>query len=154
MHRIAKLSYLFVFSLLVGFMAVVQWSLVPAQNRLSAEGYATLEQGMNRVLKTLTPTLMITALVSGIVVIMLAYQRKSNVRVLYVVAVASLIVMIVSTLLINAPINDMVDAWNAAAPPADWQILRDRWEFGHAMRSYVGLIGLLFAQAAVIWDAE
>lgn len=153
MYRIAKLGYVFVFSLLVGFMAVVQWSLVPAQNRLPAEGYATLEQGMNSVLKTLTPALMITALVAGIIVIVFAYRCKSKVRLLFVLAVACLGAMVLSTLLINAPVNDAVDAWNAAAPPENWQLLRDRWEFGHALRSYIGLAGLLLAQGAVIWDA-
>lgn len=154
MYRVAKLGYLFIFSLLVGFMAIVQWSLVPAQNRLPAEGYATLEQGMNDVLKTLTPALMITALAFGIVVIVLAYQRSSNVRLFYTIAVVGLVAMVVSTLLINAPINDAVDTWNAAAPPADWQSLRDRWELGHVIRSYIGLIAVVVAQAAVIWDTK
>lgn len=126
-------------------MAIVQWTLIPAQNHLPAEGYVVLEQGMNNVLKTLTPTLMISSLVLCIVVIVLAYRRKSRMRVLYVAAGAGLIVMIISTLLINAPINDVIDTWNAIAPPSDWQSLRDRWEFGHAIRSYVGLIALLIA---------
>lgn len=152
MYRIAKVGFVFVLSLMVGFMAVVQWSLVPAQNRLPAEGYAILEQGMNNVLKTLTPTLMITSLIFCVAVVVLAYRRKSKMQLLYVVAGAGLLAMIISTLMINAPINDAVDTWNTAAPPADWQILRDRWEFGHTLRSYIGLISLLFAQVAVIWD--
>lgn len=153
MYRMARLAYLYVFSLLVGFMAVVQWSLVPAQNRLSAQGYATLEQGMNSVLKTLTPVLMITATLLGLLVIVLAFRRASSTRLVYVAAVACGVAMVVSTLVINAPINDAVDAWNAATPPTDWQVLRDRWELGHAIRSYVGLVGLALAQAASVWDS-
>lgn len=139
-------SFLYAFSLLAGFMAIVQWSLVPAQNRLSATGYATLEQGMNNVLKTLTPTLMIISLVFGIVVIILAFKQRSAARYKFLIAVLSLVVMIVSTLIINAPVNDAIDMWNATSPPADWQILRDRWEFGHALRSYIGLFGLFFCR--------
>ncbi len=154
MYRLIKLGFVFAFSLLVGFMAVAQWSLVPAQNRLSAQGYATLEQGMNSVLKTLTPMLMISTLVLGLAVIAVAFARKRKLRWLYIVAVAGGIAMVVSTLLINAPINDAVDTWNAVAPPPEWQALRDRWEFGHAIRSYIGLIGLLVAQAAIVWDVE
>ncbi len=153
MYRLARLAYLYVFSLLVGFMAVVQWSLVPAQNRLSAPAYATLEQGMNSVLKTLTPVLMITATLLGLLVIVLAFRRASATRLVYVAAVACGVAMVVSTLVINAPINDAVDAWRAAEPPGDWQVLRDRWELGHAIRSYVGLVGLALAQAASIWDS-
>lgn len=154
MLKISKLVFLHALSLLAGFMAIVQWSLVPAQNRLSATGYATLEQGMNNVLKTLTPTLMIISLVFGIMVIVLAFRQKSTVRYNFLIAVLSLVVMIVSTLIINAPVNDAVDMWNSAAPPADWQILRDRWEFGHALRFYIGLFGLFFLQIGIIWNKE
>lgn len=45
-------------------------------------------------------------------------------------------------MLINAPVNHAIDTWNAATPPADWAALRDRWELGHALRAYVGLVGL------------
>ena len=54
----------------------------------------------------------------------------------------------------TAPVNAAIDAWNAAAPPADWQALRDRWEFGHLIRSYVGLVGLAMAHAAALWEAN
>ena len=154
MSRWVTLGFVYVFSLLVGFMIIVQWSLVPAQNHLPASAYAMLEQGMNAVLKTLTPALMITALALGVLVLLFAFRRRSNTRVLYVLALISLVVMIVSTLLINAPINDAVDAWDAATPPADWQALRDRWEWGHMIRAYVGAFGLLAAHAATIWDMK
>lgn len=154
MYRWFKLVHLFAFSLLTGFMAVVQWSLVPAQNRLTAVGYATLEQGMNQVLETLTPVLMIASVAAGLVVLVMSRRRSSGTRVRYGVALLCAVAMVVSTLVINAPINGAIDAWDAAAPPANWMALRDRWEFGHALRSYVGLVGLLSALAGAIWDAE
>ena len=79
---------------------------------------------------------------------------KIETWVVLLLAIVGLVAMVVSTLLINAPINDAVDTWNAAAPPADWQSLRDRWELGHAIRSYIGLIALVVAQAAVIWETK
>lgn len=154
MYRWLKVAHLFAFSLLTGFLAVVQWSLVPAQNRLDAAGYATLEKGMNDVLELLTPLLMITSLAAALVVLYLAWQRKPLIRMLYGLAGLCLVAMIVSTLLINAPINSTIDGWDAAAPPANWMELRDRWEFGHAIRSYIGLVGLVSALAAAIWDAD
>ena len=48
-----------------GFMAVVRWSLMPAQDRLNAVAYATLEKGMNDVLECLTPALMMGSLVTA-----------------------------------------------------------------------------------------
>lgn len=152
MLRPIRLIYLVLFSLLTGFMAVVQWSLVPAQNRLPATAYAVLKQGMNQILETLTPALMIGALASGLVVLVLAWRAASPTRWLQALALAGLAAMVASTLIINAPINHAIDAWNAAQPPADWQALRDRWEFGHMLRSYVGLLSLTAALAAALWE--
>ncbi|MBK8458308.1 MAG: DUF1772 domain-containing protein [Phyllobacteriaceae bacterium] len=153
MTRAFKLLHLLFYAMLVGFMIVVQWSLVPAQNRLSAEAYATLEKGMNNVLETLTPVLMIGALVFGLLVLYLRRRQAArNVLVLLLGGIACLAVMVVSTLSINAPINFAIDAWDIANLPADWMTMRDHWEFGHMIRSYVGLPGLTAALAAVIWD--
>lgn len=154
MNRVLKLGHLFAFALLAGFMAVVQWSLVPAQNRLDGSAYTTLEQGMNKVLTLLMPALMIISLVTGLGVLVGAFRERIRTRWLSLVGVASLVVMVISTLIINAPINSAIDTWNPDAPPADWQALRDRWEMGHALRSYVGLGGFLAALAAVLWERD
>lgn len=152
MDRWFKLMHLFSFALLAGFMAVTQWSLIPAQNRLSAQGYATLEQGMNDRLETLTPILMIATIVSGIGALILVWRRSPRIRIFQGIALACVVTMVISTLTINAPVNFAIDTWNAAAPPADWSALRDRWELGHTIRAYVGLLGLLSALVATIWD--
>lgn len=62
--------------------------------------------------------------------------------------------MVVTTLILNAPVNDAVDGWTIGNLPADWAAQRDQWELGHAIRSYIGLAGLLLALASVIWHAE
>ena len=154
MYRWIKLAHLFLLALLTGFMALVQWSLVPAQNRLNAVAYATLEKGMNDVLEYLTPALMIGSLVTAVAVLYVAWRPQRLVWRLYALATLCLVAMIVSTLTINAPVNFAIDAWDASAPPAEWIELRDRWELGHAIRSYIGLVGLVSALAAAIWDAD
>lgn len=138
-------------ALLVGFMAVVEWSLVPAQNRLDARGYAVLEQGMNRVLTRLTPALMISALLAAGASAGLAVAAGLATAWWHAIATISLVAMVVSTLIINAPVNSEIDTWDPASPPATWRASRDRWEFGHRLRTYVGLVALLaVAVAAVI----
>lgn len=154
LNLLLKTAFLFPLSLLVGFMAVVQWSLVPAQNGLSGPAYATLEKGMNNVMRTLTPTLMIFSLVAGLLLVVIAWRQGAQESLLLSLAVVALVVMIATTLPINAPVNAAIDGWDIAALPAAWQELRDRWEFGHAIRSYVGLAGLLAAIVASSWDAR
>lgn len=145
--------HLFATALLVGFMAVVQWSLVPAQNRLDGPAYATLEQGMNRVLERLTPALMITALATGgaATAAGLVGGAAGPVPGLLAAATTGIGVMVVSTLLINAPVNAEIDTWDAAVPPTNWRARRDRWEAGHAFRSYVGLAVLTCSVLAAVW---
>lgn len=154
MYAVVKIAFAFPFALLVGFMAIVQWSLVPAQNSLDGPAYTTLEKGMNDVMQTLTPALMIATLIAGSALVAIAWKRASKQRALYALALSTLVAMIITTLLINAPVNAAVDAWNASAPPADWMALRDRWELGHAIRSYVGLAGLFAAIVGLAFDDE
>jgi uncharacterized membrane protein len=60
-------------------------------------------------------------------------------------AVGCLVAGLVVTLVVHFPINDAIATWNPAAPPADWQQLRDRWLVAHAVRtaSVVAALGLL-----------
>lgn len=129
-------------ALMVGFMAVVEWSLVPAQNRLDGAAYTVLEQGMNRVLMRLTPTLMATALLTGVVATTLGCLLGSPGWPLLGIAAGGVGLVIISTLTINAPINSAINGWSSQVPPADWQEQRDRWELGHRVRAYVGLVAL------------
>lgn len=143
--------FLVLLALLTGFMAIVQWSLVPAQNRLDGPAYAVLEQGMNRVLERLTPALMIAGLVAGALTVAFALPAGGPRPWLTAAAVGGLGVMVASTLVVNAPVNHAIDGWDAAAPPSNWAVLRDRWEAGHAFRSYVGLLALACAVSAAVW---
>lgn len=142
-------GHLLFVALLVGFMAVVQWSLVPAQNRLSGPAYATLEQGMNRVLERPTPALMIGALVFGGASVWVLWGAGPRAW-LVVVSTLGICAMVLSTLIINAPVNAEIDTWDAACPPSTWHASRDRWEHGHSLRAYVGLVALCCAIAAAV----
>ena len=150
MYLLLIFIHAFTVALLTGFMAVVQWSLVPAQNELSAEAYTTFEQGMNRVMTKLTPALMITAVVSGVIVLAIALYHRDSASYYLLLSVIAVIAMIISTLMINAPINSAIESWDAASPPANWLEIRDRWEFGHMIRSYIGLVGLATCLIALI----
>lgn len=154
MLRWIQFAQLLGYALLVGFMAMVQWSLVPAQNQLDATAYTVLEQGMNRTLEWLTATLLILTTAASLLVAARLHRDGGRARLLGWVAFAVIAAMVTSTLLINAGANFAIDTWDPAAPPADWTALRDRWELGHAIRSYLGLAGLAAALAAAVWPAS
>ena len=45
----------------------------------------------------------------------------------------------------NIPLLDMIDTWNVASPPANWQSIADRWYVFHSVRFGFDLIGLLLS---------
>lgn len=147
---VAQASEIVVVALLVGFMAVVEWSLVPAQNRLDGRAYAVLDQGMNRVLTRLTPALMIAALLATGASAGLAFAAREGTAWWHLIATIGIAAMVVSTLIINAPVNAEIDAWDPENLPPTWRSSRDRWESGHRLRSYVGLTVLISVAVAAV----
>ncbi len=52
-------------------------------------------------------------------------------------------------LLVN-PVNQAFAGWTPAAVPADWTRLRDQWEFTHAARGGLFLLGFSALLASVL----
>lgn len=44
---------------------------------------------------------------------------------------------------LNAPVNAVVSNWKAAFPPANWRLLRIRWESGHATAAVLAIIAFV-----------
>ncbi|MCW2799198.1 MAG: hypothetical protein JWQ70_670 [Aeromicrobium sp.] len=58
------------------------------------------------------------------------------------IALGLLVVVLVTTVVVNLPINsDQLD-WSVARPPSDWASDRDRWQVAHAIRTVAA--GLAF----------
>ncbi len=78
---------------------------------------------------------LIPALVCTLVLAVLVIRAKGNDRWLVVGAFALLTLVLVTTLVINLPINgDQVD-WSVQSPPSDWASVRDRWQAAHVVRT-------------------
>lgn len=65
-----------------------------------------------------------------------------------IVSIALTVIAIVITIMIEVPINNQVVTWTASSVPADWQLIRDRWQFFNVVRVIVSLLSfVLFAMA-------
>ena len=53
-------------------------------------------------------------------------------------------VTVVTTLLVNVPINTQTASWQLTNDPSEWQQMRERWHF------FQGVRGALFAAAFVL----
>lgn len=124
--------------LMAGFFFAFAVDVAPAMAQLDAASYISTQQWINKVVRN--------ALFGGVyfgsawlpfgVVLawLLAGQGRrallwAGVALLYFAAVFWL------TRSINIPINDAMAQWSAIAPPADWQLLRERWNEANAWRA-------------------
>lgn len=60
--------------------------------------------------------------------------------------VAALIV----TLLVNVPLDNQVQQWTISTLPANWQEIRDRWQWYHTIRTFAALGGLALILAGTL----
>jgi uncharacterized membrane protein len=91
--------------------------------------------------------LMPLALVSALLLLLLLPKRSKA----FALALAGFLLMIVTlivTLGVEVPIDRQIEQWTVATLPPDWQALRDRWEFYHAVRTFVSIGALGFTTAS------
>jgi len=90
-------------------------------------------------MRLLMPAALLSALVLSVV---LFRGRQIRADVFAIAAFALMIVALVITLAVNVPIDRQIQAWAAGGLPPDWNVIRNRWEFYHGVRTLVSLVAL------------
>jgi uncharacterized membrane protein len=106
---------------------------------------------MNRNMAPIMTALMPLSLLSLLPVLFLSYTHQPQVFYLTLTAFALLIVALLVTMLVEVPIVHQIITWNPAAPPDNWQKLRDRWGAFHILRIVAGISALLALLIAAIF---
>ena len=134
--------------LLVGWIAgavLGSWCCVqPVVARLRYEQFVAAEQGM---LHTFGRIMLVLMPLSGILAVVLIIHSRGDTRFVLWFRVAAAIciaVTVVTTLLVNVPINTQTASWQLTNDPSAWQQMRERWHF------FQGVRGALFAAAFVL----
>ena len=125
-------------ALVVGAMFGIWLGHNPAT--LSAGAYVEQQQEAIRSMNVSMPAL-------GAVAIVLALLSAAKIqggwaRTLVVAGALFLAASGIVTRFRNQPINRVVMAWNAQAPPTEWRALRDEWWRWHILRTTTGIAGL------------
>ncbi|HEU5235866.1 MAG TPA: anthrone oxygenase family protein [Pyrinomonadaceae bacterium] len=95
--------------------------------------------------------LMPAAMLSTFPVLFMMFRR--NMMLAFFLASAGLllfVVVLVVTLTVNVPIDNQIKQWTVTTLPADWQAIRDRWEFYHGLRTFASLAGLACVFGSVL----
>jgi len=76
-------------------------------------------------------------------------HHPGHARLIFWGAAASFVIALISTILVNVPINAATGQWDATDPPPDWKKTRNRWEFFQGVRSWLLLVGFVLLCLAV-----
>ena len=98
-------------------------------------------------LDDLATVTLIPAMIGAAFLVVASARQAGRTRWLTLAAVVMFAVVLVTTLVVNLPINADQLTWDVQAPPADWASVRDRWQIAHAVRTGAAL--LAFGSLAV-----
>ena len=146
----------FVNILLLSLITGVFWGtwlgLSRSMTSLSPQTFVEVGHTMIGNLGTIMAILMPAAMLATLPVLYLLY--RTQVKAFYVTLAGFLlfVVALLITLLVQVPLDLQFAQWTVDTLPANWQQLRNRWEWFHFLRSWVALFGLALVLAgALFW---
>jgi uncharacterized membrane protein len=96
--------------------------------------------------------LMPATILSMLVLIVALYRRHDRAALALAAAALGLLVLsMVITLSVNVPIDAEIAGWTVGTLPADWESIRNRWEFYHGLRTALTLVGAGCLFASALW---
>lgn len=142
--------------LLLSLVTGVFWGtwlgLSRSMTSLSPETFLDVADAMIGSLGTIMALLMPAALFSTLPVLYLLYRKRPKAFYVTLAGLMFFVLALLITVLIEVPLDIQFQQWTAVTLPANWQQLRERWEFWHVIRSWVSVIGLaLVIAGALLW---
>jgi uncharacterized membrane protein len=133
---VAEFCALMLTGLLAGMHVAGPAGLNRALRSLEIGTYLSIKQALDRTMPTLARPLLLSALAAVAALTVVAATADQTVTcVLGAAALLGLLITLVATLRGDLPINREMAAWEADAPPVDWQRTRARWERFFAVRT-------------------
>lgn len=152
MVRIAILTNLLAYSIVASQPLFYALALGRAQRALSGAAYVELRQRIDAVMKRRVPVLYPLALVTTLALVALAWRSRDG-SVLVTAAFALVCLLVDAALMLreNVPLNEVIDRWSPADPPADWESYRSRWFAIFGYRQAVLLLGFVGLLAGAVF---
>lgn len=148
--KVAQFINMILFTLVTGVFWGTWFSLSRSIGSITPGTFIEVGHTMIGNLGGPMSVLMPATVASAVVLMVLLYRARRRTALAF--TTAALLLLLVSlaiTLSVNVPIDNHIRAWTAETLPADWEAKRDRWEFYHALRTFVSIaaVACLFAGA-------
>lgn len=147
-----QFTNIFLLSLVTGVFWGTWLGLGRSMSSLSAETFLEVGHAIIGNLGMIMAILMPVAMLSTLPVLYLLYLRRPKRFYTTLIGFVLFVVALLITLLIEVPLDFQFQQWTLATLPANWQQLRDRWEWFHCVRSWLAVMGLaLLLAGALFW---
>jgi hypothetical protein len=92
----------------------------------------------------------LTVVMLGILSDLLFRHQDTRAFLASLIALVCMMLVMLTTLMVNVPIDMQIKNWQPTTLPANWQDIRDRWHAYHVIRMCCSLLGFGAALAAAL----
>ena len=140
--RSAQFINIMLFALVAGVFWGTWFSLSRSIAEISPEFFIGIGKAIIKNLAVPMRILMPLALLSTLPVLSWMPEKRSGAFVFTSLGLVLMIGATLVTVFVEVPIDNQLKQWTITSLPANWQALRDRWEFYHTVRTFVSLAAL------------
>jgi uncharacterized membrane protein len=138
--KLVQFLSIMLYVLVAGVMWGTWLSLARTMTNYDATTFLADGKHMIENLATVMEVLMISAVVVGLIVVVLLFWIRSTVAAwLALAALVLMVAVLVITLAVEVPIDNMIATWTEATLPSDWEQIRARWATFHTLRTFLSL---------------
>ena len=151
--KAAALASILMTGVLAGVLLDFWLFTAPALRTFPGVEWTQFTQALDRQYLRPAPVLYTLVNVSAVVAVAAWWRHRHRQRLPLLFALAALVLAAVataSTLAINVPINAEVLSWSPAAPPGNWEQVRDRWTLAHTIRTGLATAAFVLEAAALL----
>ena len=149
---LTQLLSLILVGVVAGSFVGTQIGQVRVQKALGARDFTLVKHGFEVAVGGIMPGLVIgSAVTIAAVVGLTAVTSRGPVLIVSGLALLLWIGVIVVTLHYNLPVNRLAVTWDPAAPPGDWESLRDQWHLGQTLRTPLAVASFGALALGALW---
>lgn len=127
---------------------------MPAKLKIGGPLWMTLQQTLYRAFATVGGFIEIAAILATIVLTFLVRENPQTFYLTLIAAISLIVAFFVVWIFFTNAVNVQVFKWTADTIPADWTRWRTRWEYSHAIRFVLHLVGFTALVLSVFLEAQ